>query len=105
MGVSAGKQVRLLVEGWRGINHSFALVNQYQLLELRKYRGIELFHRDLPYVDPAWNTGANDAGFDAEKRAALATSPAAFVDPAGCKAYLDRADAAYRAELAKESGK
>jgi metallo-beta-lactamase class B len=40
-----------------------------------------------------------------EKRAALATSPAAFVDPAGCKAYLDRADAAYRAELAKESGK
>ena len=74
--MTAGKRVRLLVEGWRGINHSFALVNQYQLLELRKYRGIELFHRDLPYVDPAWNTNANDAGFDAEKRAALETIPA-----------------------------
>jgi metallo-beta-lactamase class B len=40
-----------------------------------------------------------------EKRAALATNPAAFVDPAGCKAYLDHADAAYLAQLAKEAGK
>ncbi|HEY1962944.1 MAG TPA: subclass B3 metallo-beta-lactamase [Rhizomicrobium sp.] len=40
----------------------------------------------------------------AEKRAALATNPAAFVDPASCKTYLDQADAAYRAALAKESG-
>ena len=37
-----------------------------------------------------------------EKRAALATNPAAFVDPVGCKAYLDHAEAAYRAQLAKE---
>jgi metallo-beta-lactamase class B len=38
-----------------------------------------------------------------DKRATIATNPAAFVDPAGCKAYLDHADAAYRAELAKET--
>ena len=37
-----------------------------------------------------------------EKRAALATNPASFVDPVGCKAYLDHAEAAYRAQLAKE---
>lgn len=40
-----------------------------------------------------------------EKRAAMstaATSP--FVDPAGCRAYLDGADAAYKAALAGERG-
>jgi len=40
-----------------------------------------------------------------ENRAALATNPAAFVDPKGCKAYLDGADAAYRDEIATETGK
>jgi len=75
MGVTAGKRVRLLVEGWRGISHSFALANQYQLLELMKYRGIELFHRDVPYVDPAWNASRNDAGFDAARKEALASIP------------------------------
>jgi metallo-beta-lactamase class B len=40
-----------------------------------------------------------------EKHAALAANQAAFVDPAGCKAYLDGADAAYREEIAKETGK
>ena len=73
--MTAAKRVRLLVEGWRGISHSFALVNQYQLLELRKYRGIALFQRDLPYVDAAWNARRNDAGFDEEKAAALAAIP------------------------------
>lgn len=38
-----------------------------------------------------------------ERRVALATNKAAFVDPAGCKAYLDSAEAAYRAALAKEN--
>ena len=26
----------LLIEGWRGINHSFAMINQYQIRELLK---------------------------------------------------------------------
>ena len=26
----------LLIEGWRGINHSYAMINQYQIRELLK---------------------------------------------------------------------
>lgn len=52
----------LIVEGWRGINHSYAMVNQYQLLELRKHR-LALFHEDLPYYRPHWNSTRGDHGF------------------------------------------
>jgi len=56
---------KLLVEGWRGINHSYAMVNQYQLLELQKL-DIELFHNDLPFVNKAWNQQKNFCGFAPE---------------------------------------
>ena len=36
----------LLVEGWRGVNHSIALVNQHQLLELVRRPSLRLSHRD-----------------------------------------------------------
>jgi len=52
----------LLVEGWRGINHSFAMVNQYQLLELSKH-GLDLFHEDLPYHGAHWNSAQSNHGF------------------------------------------
>lgn len=61
----------VLVEGWRGINHSYAMVNQFQLLELRKLEGIRLFHRDLPFYHPEWNQTRNASGFSAFQRAAL----------------------------------
>ena len=47
--------MRVKLEGWRGISHSYALVNQYQMLELKKRRGITLFHRDRPFPDPRWS--------------------------------------------------
>jgi len=53
----------VLIEGWRSINHSYALVNQYQLLELKKLN-INLFHTDLPYFDASWNKQTNANGFD-----------------------------------------
>ena len=28
--------MNILIEGWRGINHSFSLVNQWQIIELLK---------------------------------------------------------------------
>ena len=65
----------LRVEGWRGINHSYALVNQYQLLELRKRSGIELYHADLPLFDPAWSAARNDAGFTPAQQRAIASIP------------------------------
>jgi len=44
----------LVVEGWRFIPHSYALVNQHQLAALAGRPGLELFHRDLAYYNPSW---------------------------------------------------
>jgi predicted O-linked N-acetylglucosamine transferase (SPINDLY family)/glycosyltransferase involved in cell wall biosynthesis len=46
--VRHSRRFRLLVRGWRGINHSYALVNQYQLAELARHPDVELMHEDLP---------------------------------------------------------
>jgi glycosyltransferase involved in cell wall biosynthesis len=46
--------MRIIVEGWRFVPHSFAIANQFQLLELLGRSNLELFHRDLPYFDPEW---------------------------------------------------
>lgn len=63
--------MKLLIEGWRGVNHSFALVNQSQILELAKRPAIELFHRDLPFAMGHWNAKAHGAGFAPEDAALL----------------------------------
>ena len=52
----------LLVHGWRGINHSFSLVNQFQLFHLADQSAIRLFHEDAPYLLPTWS--ATDSGSD-----------------------------------------
>jgi glycosyltransferase involved in cell wall biosynthesis len=65
----------ILIEGWRGINHSYALVNQFQLLELRKRPELALFHRDLPFYRPEWNEARNHSGFSATQRAAIDAIP------------------------------
>ena len=44
----------LVVEGWRGIAHSYAMVNQHQLLALQHRPDLRLFHRDIPYAFPNW---------------------------------------------------
>ncbi len=44
----------LLVEGWRFLPHSYAMVNQNQCLELLQRPGIRLFHRDLPFAKSHW---------------------------------------------------
>lgn len=80
---------RLLVEGWRGVNHSYALINQHQLLEMSSRPGLELFHNDLPFALAHWSTCRNDAGFSAENRRRLEGLRAP--DPA-----RDRIDGVYR---------
>ncbi len=58
----------LRVEGWRGINHSYAIVNQWQLLELCRLP-VELCHVDRPFFNAAWNPGRNGSGLsDAQQR-------------------------------------
>jgi len=53
----------LLIEGWRGVNHSFAMVNQHQILELLGIDGLSLFHTDMPFAFPHWDRTINRAGF------------------------------------------
>ena len=64
----------LLVEGWRATPNSFAVVNQFQCLELLRRKGITLFHRDVPYWNPAWKP-VRDL-FDASIERELAAIPA-----------------------------
>ena len=66
---------RILIEGWRGINTSVAMVNQYQLIELLKLDGLELVHRDMPFFYPSWNAVDNAPGFSAEDQARIAAIP------------------------------
>ena len=33
----------LLIEGWRGINHSYAMINQYQIRELLKNNNFKIY--------------------------------------------------------------
>jgi glycosyltransferase involved in cell wall biosynthesis len=44
----------ILVEGWRFLPHSYAIVNQFQCLELLTHKKHRLYHRDLPYYNPNW---------------------------------------------------
>lgn len=80
---SSGTTFNWLIEGWRGVNHSFALVNQHQILELLRLDGVRLFHRDLPFAFSHWNKATHDSGFSAGDQArieALADPDAAPVD-------------------------
>lgn len=79
----------LLVEGWRGVNHSYALINQHQILAMRQLAGLKLFHHDLPFAFPHWNTTRNDAGFSQNDRSMLDT----LHDP---EPGLDAVDGLYR---------
>ena len=56
---------KILIEGWRNINHSFAMVNQNQLLAMREISGLEIFHRDAPFFMSHWAQSKDLSGFAA----------------------------------------
>lgn len=64
---------KLLIESWRGVPHSYAVVNQRQCLEFLKRRNLLLRHRDLPYFDPAWKPSPDM--FDAKDWQAISSIP------------------------------
>jgi len=64
----------LLIEGWRGVNQSYALVNQHQILNLLDVEGLQLFHHDLPFAFD-WNAARNNPGFSNEDRDRIMTVP------------------------------
>jgi glycosyltransferase involved in cell wall biosynthesis len=69
----------ILIEGWRATNHSLALVNQHQILELSRLPGVRLFHRDAPYHIEDWKKDGDNAGFSPADRISFA----ALTDPGG----------------------
>ena len=58
--------MNILIEGWRRINHSFALVNQWQILELQKSN--KLYFKDIPFLSKKWDSKINASGFEDEKK-------------------------------------
>jgi glycosyltransferase involved in cell wall biosynthesis len=66
-------RLRLLIQGWRGVHHSFAMVNQHQILALARQGGFELFHHDVDFLMAHWTPSNLDAGFDAARQALIAS--------------------------------
>jgi glycosyltransferase involved in cell wall biosynthesis len=54
--------IKILIEGWRGINHSYSLVNQFQIREFIKL-GYIVHHSDVPFYKPTWELTTNNSGF------------------------------------------
>ena len=66
----------LLIEGWREINHSFALINQYQIRELLKNDDFKIYFKDIPFPTPEWNKKNNSSGLeDFEEKISKLTQP------------------------------
>ena len=70
----------LVVEGWRRSSHSYALVNQHQLLHLITDRRFAVSHVDMPFFRPHW--AQVDAGFPAATRSTLEGLAAPAENPA-----------------------
>jgi glycosyltransferase involved in cell wall biosynthesis len=68
----------LRVEGWRFIPHSYAIVNQWQLLSLLKRKDISLSICDLTYYNPYWRPIRGLFSLDQER--ALSSIPASETD-------------------------
>lgn len=68
-------KMSVLIQGWRGINHSYALVNQFQLLALLKRQELAVFHEDLPFRRSEWNRSSNHCGLSIENCALIDNIP------------------------------
>ena len=58
----------LCIEGWRFIHHSYAVVNQWQLLSLLKRNDIALSVRDIPFFNEQWRSTKPLFGDEEENR-------------------------------------
>ena len=63
----------LCVEGWRFLHHSYAVVNQWQLLSLLKRNDVALSVRDVPYFHSDWT--AQKGLFSPEQESLLESIP------------------------------
>jgi glycosyltransferase involved in cell wall biosynthesis len=65
----------LIVEGWRSISQSYAVINQWQLLAMMRRRDLTVIVRDMPYFDSRWAGRSNL--FEPSETQALAALPLA----------------------------
>jgi len=73
--------MKIIVEGWRFISQSYAIVNQFQLLELLKRSNVELLHREMPYLcDWQPTTGLLDPAEEAALRQIPEPQPGQVAD-------------------------
>jgi glycosyltransferase involved in cell wall biosynthesis len=66
---------KLLIEGWRGLPHSYAMVNQSQILELLGRPEISLAHRDLDLLVPQWKAVSGLYSAEQERKIAAIRAP------------------------------
>jgi glycosyltransferase involved in cell wall biosynthesis len=76
------QRLRIIVEGWRLLAHSYAVVNQFQCLELLRRAHVELRHRDMPFYAPHWRqvSGLWDPSAERALRDIPAPGPGEFAD-------------------------
>jgi glycosyltransferase involved in cell wall biosynthesis len=67
--VSSGKPKSLIVEGWRFVAHSYAMVNQWQLLAFLRRPDVSIKVVDLPYYQKRWQS--QSGLFDQSEETAL----------------------------------
>ena len=48
------RNLKLVIEGWRSLSHSYAIIHQWQLLAVAKRPEIDLRIKDLPFFNPSW---------------------------------------------------
>jgi len=72
-------RLRVMVEGWRFLNHSYAVSNRHYLEHLLKDRRLEVFHREMPYFRPEWQA-VPAAMFPPSLQAALALPQASALE-------------------------
>jgi hypothetical protein len=68
------------IEGWRFAYHSFALVNQWQILSLLHRKDVSLTFADMPFSKGAWKTARGV--FDQERENLIASIPVSRSDEA-----------------------
>jgi glycosyltransferase involved in cell wall biosynthesis len=67
----ATRSKSLWVQGWTGINHSYAMVNQYQLLEMAKISDLGLYYSEYAYFNGGWSKDNVGSGFSVDDQRIL----------------------------------
>jgi glycosyltransferase involved in cell wall biosynthesis len=73
-----GIVLQIIIEGWRLIPHSYSIVSQFLCLELLQDPALQLWHRDVPYLDAHWQP--QSGLLDSQQEAQLEAIPAADPD-------------------------